>query len=103
MNTVLFIVPILGVLALIYTFGVSKWVSKQDAGDANMQELAGFIAKGAMAFLKAEWRILGVFVAIAACLLAWAGTTVPDSNWFIAIAFILGAILSATAGYIGMN
>jgi K(+)-stimulated pyrophosphate-energized sodium pump len=103
MNTVLFIVPILGVLALIYTFGVSKWVSKQDAGDANMQELAGFIAKGAMAFLKAEWRILGVFVAIAACLLAWAGTTVPDSNWFIAVAFILGAILSATAGYIGMN
>jgi len=103
MNTVLFIVPILGALALIYTFGVSKWVVKQDAGDANMQELAGFIAKGAMAFLKAEWRILGIFVAIAACLLAWAGTTVPDSNWFIAVAFILGAILSATAGYIGMN
>ena len=103
MNIVLFIVPILGVLALIYTFGVSKWVVKQDAGDANMQELAGYIANGAMAFLKAEWRILGVFVALAACLLAWAGTTVPESSPVIAIAFIIGAVLSATAGYIGMR
>ncbi len=103
MNYVLYIVPIIGILALLYTFVTSKWVEKQETGDANMVELAGYIAKGAMAFLKAEWRILSIFVVMAACLLAWAGTTVPDSSPVIAIAFCLGAILSATAGYIGMN
>jgi len=103
MTTVLYIIPCLGVLALIYTAFTAAWVKKQDAGDANMKELAGYIANGAMAFLKAEWRILGVFVVIAACLLAWSGTTVADSSPIIAIAFCLGAILSATAGYIGMN
>src|SRR6201998_543991 len=103
MNYVLYIVPLVGILALLYTFDTSKWVTKQDAGDDNMKELAGYIAKGAMAFLKAEWRILSIFVIMAACLLAWAGTTVPDSSPIIAIAFIIGAVLSATAGYIGMN
>src|ERR1700739_274309 len=103
MNYVLYIVPLVGILALLYTFDTSKWVTKQDAGDDNMKELAGYIAKGAMAFLKAEWRILSIFVVMAACLLAWAGTTVPDSSPIIAIAFIIGAVLSATAGYIGMN
>ncbi|HSY75697.1 MAG TPA: sodium-translocating pyrophosphatase [Bacteroidia bacterium] len=103
MNYVLYIVPLVGILALLYTFGTSSWVKKQDAGDDNMKELAGYIAKGAMAFLKAEWRILGIFVAMAACLLAWAGTTVEDSSPIIAVAFCIGAVLSATAGYIGMN
>jgi K(+)-stimulated pyrophosphate-energized sodium pump len=56
-----------------------------------------------MAFLKAEWRILGVFVALASLVLAWAGTTVPDSSPIIALAFIIGAVCSATAGYIGMR
>lgn len=103
MNSVLYIVPVIGILALIYTFGVSKWVTKQDAGDANMIELAGYVAKGAMAFLKAEWRILGIFAVIAASLLAWSGTTVSDSSPIIAISFCIGAVLSATAGYIGMR
>jgi len=103
MNVIVYLVPVFGIIALLYTAVTSAWVSKQDAGDANMQELAGFIAKGAMAFLKAEWRILGVFVALAACLLAYAGTTVADSSPIIAIAFIIGAVCSATAGYIGMR
>lgn len=103
MNSVLYIVPVIGILALLYTFGVSKWVNKQDAGDANMVELAGYVAKGAMAFLKAEWRILGVFAVIAAALLGWSGTTVADSSPIIAISFCIGAVLSATAGYIGMR
>jgi K(+)-stimulated pyrophosphate-energized sodium pump len=103
MNMVLYIVPVLSILALIYTFGTSKWVEKQDAGDANMIELAGFIAKGAMAFLRAEWRILGIFVVVAAGLLAWSGTTVSDSSPIIAVSFCIGAVLSATAGYIGMR
>jgi len=103
MNVIVYLVPVFGIIALLYTAFASAWVIKQDSGDANMKELAGFIAKGAMAFLKAEWRILGVFVAIAAVLLAWAGTTVSDSSPIIAIAFIIGAVCSATAGYIGMR
>jgi len=85
------------------------WVIKQDSGDISneqdlkMQELAGFIAKGAMAFLRAEWKILSYFVVIAALLLAYSGTKVETSSPLIALSFIMGAVLSATAGYIGMN
>ncbi|AHM59163.1 membrane-bound proton-translocating pyrophosphatase [Flammeovirgaceae bacterium 311] len=81
----------------------SSWVSKQDAGDANMQELAGYIARGAMAFLRAEWKVLSYFAVIAAILLAWSGTLVENSSPVIAISFVIGAVLSAFAGYLGMN
>lgn len=87
----------------------SAWVSKQDAGDKNMQELAGYIADGAMAFLKAEWKVLSIFVVFAAALLAYSGTVhevngLPiHSSWIISISFIIGAVFSATAGYIGMK
>ena len=87
----------------------SAWVGKQDAGEANMRELAGHIADGAMAFLKAEWRVLGVFVVITAALLAYSGTVhqvngrAIHSSWIICIAFIIGAVFSATAGFIGMK
>ncbi len=102
-DLVIYLVPALGVLGLIIMAVKSAWVSKQDAGDANMQELAGYIAKGALAFLKAEWKILSYFVIIGAILLAWAGSTVETSSPIIAISFIIGAVLSAVAGYIGMN
>ena len=81
----------------------ANWVTKQDAGDANMQELAGYIADGAMAFLKAEWKMLSYFVVIAGILLAYSGTLVATSSPVIAISFVIGAVFSATAGYIGMN
>jgi K(+)-stimulated pyrophosphate-energized sodium pump len=81
----------------------SAWVSKQDVGDKNMAELAKHISDGAMAFLKAEWKVLTYFVIIAAILLAWSGTMVEESHPVIAITFIIGAFLSAFAGYIGMN
>lgn len=100
----IYLIPALGVLGLVVMAIKSAWVVKQDAGDANMQELAGYIAKGAMAFLKAEWKILGYFVIIAGLLLAYSGT-VPEANSspIIAISFLIGAVLSAVAGYIGMN
>ncbi len=101
-NLYLFI-PIFGVLGLVFTLIQSAWVSKQDAGDAGMQELAGYIAKGAMAFLKAEWKVLSIFVLIAALLLGFSGTQVDSSSPIIAFSFIFGAVLSAFAGYIGMN
>ncbi len=103
MQNLIYLVPALGILGLIVMAIKSAWVNKQDAGDANMQELAGYIADGAMAFLKAEWKVLGYFVVIAAILLAWSGTTVETSSPVIAISFIIGAVLSATAGYIGMK
>jgi K(+)-stimulated pyrophosphate-energized sodium pump len=108
-NYVIYLVPALGILGLIVMAFKSAWVTKQDAGDDNMQELAGYIADGAMAFLKAEWRILSIFVVITALLLAYSGTVTEvngkeiHSSWVISIAFIIGAVFSATAGYIGMK
>jgi len=103
MDKLIYVVPILGAVGLLYTFIKFAWVSKQDAGNARMQEISQYIAEGAMAFLKAEWKILSYFVIIAALLLAVMGNSDPHSHWSIALAFILGAVLSATAGYIGMR
>jgi K(+)-stimulated pyrophosphate-energized sodium pump len=103
MNSILYLIPALGVVGLIAMAIKSAWVTKQDAGDAKMQELAGYIANGAMAFLRAEWKVLGYFAVIGAILLAWSGTLVEDSHPVIAIAFLIGAVLSAFAGYIGMK
>lgn len=96
-------VPVMGALGLIYTFIKYNWVSKQDAGTDRMKEISTYIAEGAMAFLKAEWKILGYFVVIVGLLLGFMATTNPNSHWTIAIAFVLGAVASATAGYIGMS
>jgi K(+)-stimulated pyrophosphate-energized sodium pump len=103
MENVIYLIPALGVVGLLVMAVKSAWVSKQDAGEANMKQLAGYIADGAMAFLKAEWKILSYFVVIAAILLAWSGTTVETSSPVIAISFVIGAVFSALAGYIGMN
>jgi len=102
-SELMYYIPVLGALGLVVMVAKAAWVSKQDAGDAKMQELAGFIARGASAFLKAEWKVLGVFAVIAAVLLAWSGTLVPHSSWVIAVAFAIGAFFSAFAGWIGMN
>ena len=96
-------VPALGILGLLVMYVKSQWVNKQDTGNETMRELAGYIASGAMAFLKAEWRVLSVFALLAAILLGYSGTLVEDSHPMIAIAFLIGAFLSAFAGWIGMN
>ena len=99
----IYVVPFLGIVGLIFMAIRSAWVVKQDPGEANMVELAGHIARGAMAFLKAEWKVLSYFVVIATIILAWSGTLVEHSSWVIAVSFVIGAVLSALAGYIGMN
>ncbi len=99
----MYYIPLMGVVGLVVMVAKAMWVSKQDAGDANMQELAGYIARGASAFLKAEWKVLGVFAAIAAALLAWSGELVEHSDWIVAVAFLIGAFFSAFAGWIGMS
>jgi K(+)-stimulated pyrophosphate-energized sodium pump len=103
MDKLIYLVPVTGVIGLLYTFIKYAWVSKQDPGNERMQEISRYIAEGAMAFLKAEWKILSYFVVLAAILLAIMGNSNPQSHWAIALAFILGAILSALAGYIGMR
>ena len=102
-NNLIYFIPVMGLIGIVFMIGKSAWVNKQETGDAAMTELSGYIADGAMAFLKAEWKILSYFVVIAALLLAWSGTTVADSSWIIAISFITGAFLSAFAGFIGMR
>lgn len=102
-STILYLIPALGIFGLVVMAVQSAWVSKQATGDENMVELATYIAKGAMAFLKAEWIILAYFAIIAAFLLGWSGTLVETSSPVIAVSFIIGAVFSATAGYFGMN
>ena len=105
------LVPVAGLLALGYAFLRTQWVSKQDAGTETMIEIAGNIADGARAFLRREYRVLGIFVLSVAVLLAIAnaGTRVDAESGeiinspLIAVSFIVGALCSATAGFIGMT
>lgn len=99
----MYLVPALGLVGLLVMLVKSAWVTKQAAGDEKMAELAGYIADGAMSFLKAEWKVMSYFVVIAAILLGYSGTLVEHSSPIIALAFVIGAILSALAGYIGMR
>ncbi|RIW15155.1 sodium-translocating pyrophosphatase [Algoriphagus lacus] len=102
-QALIYLVPALGVVGLLVMAVKSAWVTKQDTGDKNMVELSGYIADGAMAFLKAEWKILSYFAVIAGIVLAWSGTLVETSSPVIAISFLIGAFFSALAGYIGMK
>lgn len=102
-NSLFYAVPAMGIIGLLYTLVKFFWVSKQDAGTDRMKEISTYIAEGAMAFLKAEYKILTYFVIIVAILLAIMGYSDSNSHWSIAIAFILGAFFSASAGFIGMK
>ena len=103
MDKLIYLVPVMGLVGLLYTLVKFNWVSKQDAGNERMKEISDHIAEGAMAFLKAEWKILGYFVVIVGILLAVMASANPHSHWLIAGAFVIGAVFSATAGYIGMK
>jgi K(+)-stimulated pyrophosphate-energized sodium pump len=105
----IYLIPIIGIIGLVVMYFKQTWVVRQDAGDANMKELSDHIAAGAMAFLKAEWKILSYFVVIVGIVLTWSGTlTGTESNPIhsspiIGIAFVMGAVFSAFAGYVGMR
>ncbi|MBC7407816.1 MAG: sodium-translocating pyrophosphatase [Arcicella sp.] len=109
MNNIVYLVPVFGIIGLLYTAWRFSWVTKQPAGDANMQKLSGYIADGAIAFLKAEWKVLAYFAIPTAILLFWLGSNKGTaehpihSSPIIAFSFLLGAFLSALAGYIGMK
>ena len=97
------LLPAFGVLALLFVFVKNNWVSKQEVGNEKMARIAKNIADGAMSFLKAEYKILAVFVAAVAVLLFFKGQSEAGSNGMVAVSFIVGAICSALAGFIGMK
>ena len=95
--------PAFGVLGLLFVFVKSAWVNKQDQGTDKMKRIAKNIADGAMSFLKAEYKILAIFVAAVAVLLYFKGSNEEGSNGIVAVSFVIGAICSALAGFIGMK
>ncbi len=103
MTNLFYLIPLFGVVALLYTFLKAAWVSKQDAGNERMTEIAKYIADGAMAFLKAEYKVLSYFVVIVAILLGIMGASHHNSSPLIGVAFVIGAVFSALAGFIGMR
>ncbi len=98
MNDLIYLAPILGICALIFAFYLVKKVSRQDAGTDRMKEIAAFIHEGARAFLTAEYKILIIFVAVLFVLIG-----LGIGSWMTAGAFLVGAVFSTVAGYIGMN
>ncbi len=103
MELIVKFLPLFGLLALVFVFIKNSWVSKQDDGNDKMKRIAKHIADGAMSFLKAEYKILTIFVVAVAILLFFKGTYEVGSNGMIALSFVVGAICSALAGFIGMR
>nr|WP_299385013.1 sodium-translocating pyrophosphatase [Allomuricauda sp.] len=103
MELIVKFLPAFGVLGLLYVLIKNVWVSKQDVGDEKMARIAKNIADGAMSFLKAEYKILSIFVIAVAVLLYFKGSSEDGSNGMVAVSFIVGAICSALAGFIGMK
>ena len=98
MERLIYFAPVLGICALLFAFYLTKKVGKQDAGTDRMKEIAAFIHEGARAFLTAEYKILVVFVAVLFVLIG-----IGIGNWVTAVCFLVGALFSTAAGYIGMN
>ncbi|PCE63308.1 sodium-translocating pyrophosphatase [Sediminicola luteus] len=103
MDLIVNYLPAFGVLALVFVAVKNAWVAKQEEGDEKMSRIAKNIADGAMSFLKAEYKILAIFVAAVAVLLYFKGNSEEGSNGMVAVSFIIGAICSALAGFIGMK
>src|SRR6056297_3047503 len=103
MDLIVKFLPVFGVLGLLYVFIKNVWISKQEVGNEKMARIAKNIADGAMSFLKAEYKILSIFVVCVAVLLFFKGSNETGSNGMVAVSFILGAICSALAGFIGMR
>ena len=103
MDKVIYLVPLAGVLALLYTFARTSWVSRQEVGTERMARISSYITEGAMAFLRAEYKVLAVFVVGVALVLAIQGSNSPGSSPLIAVSFVVGALCSGLAGFIGMR
>jgi len=98
----IYLIPAAGIVALIFVVIKNQWVTKKEIGNAKMKQISENIAEGAMAFLKAEYKILSVFVLFTAVLLAYKGIN-EGSSWLVAVSFVVGALCSGLAGFIGMK
>ncbi len=103
MSPIVYLIPAMGVVSIVVMMFFARWVTAQDAGTEKMRAISGYIAKGAMAFLKAEYIILAIYVVIAGSLLGWLSTTTERSHIIIVASFVTGAIFSCLAGFIGMK
>ena len=92
-----------GIIAMLFAFWKTNWISKQDQGTEKMKRIGANIADGAMSFLKAEYRVLAVFVLAVAALLGYANAGNTESSYFIALSFLTGALTSGLAGFLGMR
>ena len=102
-GNMIYLVILSGVIALLYSLWKTSWISKQDEGTDAMKLIGGNIAKGAMAFLKAEYKVLSIFVMAVAILLGFANYGKSDSSILISLSFVIGALASGLAGFIGMR
>ena len=98
MENFLMIVPVIGILPLLFAIATSASIGKKDAGNDRMKEIAGAIAEGARAFLMSEYKVLLIFVVVMFVVIG-----IGLSNWMTAICFLVGSIFSVLAGYLGMG
>lgn len=101
-NSVIYLIPLIGIIALVFTAFRASWIRKQAKGNEKMSRIAGYISQGAMAFIKAEYKILSIFVISVALLLAIA-TRSEHSSPLVAFSFVMGAFSSGLAGFIGLR
>ena len=102
MSDMMIWVPVMGIVALVFAFWRTSWISKQDEGSDKMKTIGGHIADGAMAFIKAEYRVLAIFIVAVAILLAFANRG-EGMRYLVAVSFIVGALASGLAGFLGMR
>ncbi len=103
MDYLFYLIPASAIVGFIFMFLKSGWVNKQEVGTEKMATISQNIADGAMAFLKAEYKVLSVFVLAVAVLLIFKGNSEASSSGFVALSFVVGALMSAFAGFIGMR
>ncbi|MCG3174391.1 MAG: putative K(+)-stimulated pyrophosphate-energized sodium pump [Myxococcota bacterium] len=102
-NILTMIIPGFAVVGLLYAFWRAGWIARQDAGTDEMKKIAEAISEGAMAFLKQEYKVIAMFVAVVAVLLVISNAGNAQSHWTIAVSFVVGAVMSASSGWFGMK
>ena len=103
MNNLLYLAISSGIIAMLFAFWKTSWINKQDQGTEKMERIGQDISDGAMAFLKAEYRVLAIFVFVVALLLGFANYNKDGSSSLVALSFIIGALASGLAGFLGMR
>jgi K(+)-stimulated pyrophosphate-energized sodium pump len=102
MDWIVYTIPFMGLVALLYSYVKNAWINKQGVGNPRMEEISSYIKEGAIAFLQTEYKTIAVFVLIVAVMLGISNHFNNSSSFLIALSFFIGAVCSALAGYLGM-